>query len=79
MEAVVGFELKALSLLGSHCAIWVIPFLHFGLVIFQRGFHIFAQSGLRPVSSYLFLLVSWDYRYLPPNLAQVFLFDKVTL
>jgi hypothetical protein len=54
----LGFELKALHLLGRHYTFWAMPPALFALVIFLIE---------RPRSSYLHFPCSWDDRYTPPH------------
>jgi hypothetical protein len=57
---VLGFELRALSMLDKHLSLepcpWPFAFVSFQSVLF------FAQAGLRPCSSCLYLLHTWDDR-----------------
>jgi hypothetical protein len=63
--AVLGFELKALHLLGRHSITWAMPPTLF-TVIFQIRSPICVCLGWPGLqSSYLRFLLSWDNRYVP--------------
>jgi hypothetical protein len=62
--AVRGIELRALCFLGKHCTTWGTPSVLLNLVWFSCKFSCFLpRVNLRPQSSYLLLLSSFDYRH----------------
>jgi hypothetical protein len=72
---VLGIELRALCLLERCFTSWAMPLALFGLFIFQIGscLSFSPETGLRLWSSSSLFLRRWDYRRVPPCLAQDFL------
>jgi hypothetical protein len=65
---VLGFEFRALHLLGRSSTTWVTPPALFCLSYFSDRESCFCWDGLEPPSSYLCLLCSCNYRREPPHL-----------
>jgi hypothetical protein len=48
----LGFELRVSSLQSRPSTAWVMPPVHFALVLLEMGSHeLFAQAGRKPLSS----------------------------
>jgi hypothetical protein len=62
LVVVLGFELRTLHLWRKHCITWATSPALPALVIFQIGSW-FSDSSLKPRSSFLCLLHSWDDRH----------------